>query len=367
MNRMHGIIFAYGKCEKLQTLVQHRVAEALPFAARYRVIDFMLSNMVNAGVMDVGVILQDKFQSMLNHLGSGKDWDLSRRHGGLHLLPCVPKNDPGRELRGKMEALAAVESYVRHIRQEYVVLANGALICNIPLGDVLEEHIRSGADITCVCAPRHVTEDATAYLLDEKGDITEIVSRENVSGGYSALEIYVISRRLLLELIVDCDGRDQFSFHRAVLQGMKGKLRLHAYVFNGYAARIMSVSDYYARSMELLGSFVRADLFPAARPIRTTDRSAAATYYGPGSRCVNSLIADGCIIEGTVENSIIFRGVRVEKGAQLHGCIVMHDTIIRSDAVLKYAIADKDVTINENRMLMGHSSYPLTISKFSVV
>ena len=148
---------------------------------------------------------------------------------------------------------------------------------------------------------------------------------------------------------------------------MKSRLKLHAYVFRGYAARIMSVDDYYKRSMELLRAEVRADLFLPDRPIRTKDRSDASTYYGPGSKCVNSLVSDGCIIEGEVEDSIIFRGVRVEKGAKVRGCIVMQDTVIRAGATLKYAIADKNVTITENRMLMGHSNYPLAISKFSIV
>lgn len=367
MNRMHGIIFAYGRCAKLQTLIEHRVVDSIPYAARYRIIDFMLSNMVNAGVTDVGVILQDKYQSMLDHLGSGKDWDLSRKHGGLRLLPSVPKDDPGRAFRGKMEALAAVESYVQRIRQEYVVLANGALICNMPLDEVLREHIATGADITCVCAPERVTDKATTYMVDEDGTITDVLSRSTVTGGYDALEVYVVSKKLLLELIAECDGHNEYSFHKAVLQGMKGRLKLHAYVFSTYAARIMSVADYYRRSMELLSGAVRKELFIPERPIRTKDRSDASTYYGAESRCVNSLVSDGCIIEGDVEDSIIFRGVHVEKGAKIRGCILMQDTVVRAGATLKYAIADKNVTVTENRTLMGHSSYPLAISKFSVV
>ena len=331
MNRMHGIIFAYGKCPKLQTLVEHRVADSIPYAARYRIIDFMLSNMVNAGVTDVGVVLQDKYQSMLDHLGSGKD------------------------------------SYVQRIRQEYVVLTNGALICNIDLGDVLEDHVRSDADITCVCAPRRVGDKGVTYMVDDKGSITDVLSRGAVNGGYSALEIYVISKKLLLELIAECDGHNEYSFHRSVLQDMKGKLKMHAYIFHNYAARIVSIADYYARSMELLDVDVRADLFAPERPIRTKDRSDASTYYGPQSKCVNSLISDGCIIEGEVENSIVFRGVHVEKGAKISGCILMQDTVIQAGATLKCAIADKNVTVTENRMLIGHSNYPLAISKFSIV
>ncbi len=367
MNRMHGIIFAYSKCEKLKTLVEHRVSDSIPYAARYRMIDFMISNMVNAGVTDVGIILQDKYQSMLDHIGSGKDWDLSRRHGGLRLLPATPKNDPSRAFRGNMEALTSIESYVQRIRQDYVVLANGSLICNMPMGDVLQEHIRSGADITCVCTPHCNMEKKTTYMLDEKKNITDVINGSMLAGGYEALDVYVLSKKLLLELVMECDAHNEYSFRNAVLIGMKDRLNLHAFVFDGYAARIDSVSEYYQRSMELLDSSVRADLFMKDRPIRTKDRSDASTYYGPESQCTNSLIADGCIIEGEVRDSIIFRGVHVEKGAKVIGCILMQDTVIHVGATLKYAIADKNVTVNEYRMLMGHSNYPLAISKFSIV
>ena len=367
MNRMHGIIFAYDKCEKLQPLIEHRVAESIPFAARYRIIDFMLSNMVNAGVTDVDIVLQDKYQSILDHLGSGKDWDLSRKYGGLRLLPSAPKGDANRDFRGRMEALASVEKYVAEIRQEYVMLADGSLICNMPMGKILEEHIRSGADITCVCTPERVTDEETTYLLDQDNTITDVVGRGMISGGYHAMEVYILSKALLVQLIAECDGYNEYSFRRGVLQERKDQLKLHAYVFNGYAACMRSVADYYARSMELLNKDVRKELFVAERPIRAKDRSDASTYYGPESRCKNSLISDGCMIEGEVENSIIFRGVHVAKGAKISGCILMHDTVIRAGATVKYAVIDKNVTILENRMLMGHSGYPLAITKFSVV
>ena len=367
MNRMHGIIFAYGRREKFQSLVEHRVADSIPYAARYRMIDFMISNMVNAGVTDVGIILQDKYQSMLDHMSSGKDWDLSRKHGGLRLLPTAPKNDPSRAFRGKMEALEAIEDYVQSIRQDYVVLASGTLVCNMAMSEVLEEHIKSGADITCVCAPHNDQEKSMTYMVDENGDISDVITRKGITGGFSALDVYVLSKKLLMQLIVECDGHNEYSFNEAVLQGMKNKLKLHAYVFKGYAAKIDSLPEYYERSMELLNPDVRADLFAEDRPIRSRDRSDASTYFGPQSKCENSLIADGCIIEGEVENSIIFRGVHVEKGAKISDCILMQDTVIRANATLKCAIVDKAVTVTANRMLMGHTTYPLAISKFSVV
>jgi glucose-1-phosphate adenylyltransferase len=367
-NSMHGIIFAYGKRPRLQELVELRVADALPFLCRYRMIDFVLSSMVNAGVTDVGIILQEKYQSMLDHLGSGKDWDLSRKHGGLHMLPSIPQYGSP-YFRGRMEALFSVQDYLRRIRQDYVVMAEGQIAANLPLADMLEEHIASGADISVVCTkqPLGAGEDSTSFVVGADGFVTDTVRHIGVDGGYSYLDVCILSKELLLRLVDECESHNLFRFREDVLQGMKDRLSIHACVFGGYAAKIQSVAEYYARSMELLDAGKRADLFNPARPIRTKDRSDASTYYGPDSECANSLVADGCVIEGKVRNSILFRGVRVEAGAEISNCVLMQDSIVRRGAILKYIIADKQVEILADRTLMGHEKYPLAISKMSIV
>ena len=367
-NSMHGIIFAYGKRPKLQELVELRVADALPFMCRYRMIDFALSNMVNAGVTDVGVILQEKYQSMIDHLGSGKDWDLSRKHGGLHVLPSIPRYG-NTCFRGRMEALSSIQDYLCRIRQDYVVMASGQLAANLPLADMLEEHIASGADISVVCAPQPFAndEDPTTFIVDGNGSVTDTLRHVRVAEGFGYLDVCILSKELLLRLVEECESHNLFRFSEDVLQGMSGRLKIHACVFGGYAAKIYSVAEYYSRSMELIDPKKRACLFNPARPIRTKDRSDASTYYGSDSDCVSSLVADGCVIEGRVRNSILFRGVRVERGAEVSNCVLMQDGIVRSGSILKYIIADKQVEIMANRTLMGHEKYPLAISKMSIV
>ena len=372
MNKLHGIIFAYRSNPDLRELTQHRNTCSVPYGGRYRVVDFMLSNMVNAGITDVGLIAHANYQSLLDHVGSGKDWDLSRKHGGLRILPPFSYADKLGDgtYKGRMDALAGVFSYLENIRQPYVVLAGGDLAVNLPIRDIYASHIASGADITAVCTshPNGDPKNCDYFTVGEDGMVVDVAVHPKEPKGKESLEVYILSKDLLLELVSHCSAHNISSFSQGVLMEMvrTGK-KINAYQFDGYAARLQSVAGYFARSMELLDENVRAQLFVPERPIKTKDRSNPSTYYGPESRSVNSLVADGCIIEGEVENSILFRGVRVEKGARVSNCVLMQGTTIQAGAVLKYAITDKNVRVNPGRMLMGHATYPLAISKNEIV
>jgi glucose-1-phosphate adenylyltransferase len=370
MNKLHGIIFSYLSNPDLRELTQYRNTCSLPYGGRYRLIDFMLSNMVNAGIDDVGLIVHANYQSLLDHVGSGKDWDLSRKHGGLRILPPFGYGSHVDGVyRGRMDALAGVRSYLQRIRQDYVVLAGGDIAVNLPLSDIYQSHLQSGADITAVCTrrPKGDPKSSIYFTLGANGLVADVSIHPSLSQGCESLEVYVLSKELLLSLVDHCAAHNISSFSSGVLQAMAGTLKINPYLFDGYAARLQSVAGYFARSMELLNPETRAQLFMAERPVQTKDQSNPSTYYGPGVRSVNSLIADGCIIEGDVENSILFRGVRVEKGAKISNCVLFQGTTVQSGAVLKYAITDKNVRVNPGRMLMGHSTYPLAIAKDEIV
>jgi glucose-1-phosphate adenylyltransferase len=191
MNGLHGIIFSYENRNDLKELAGIRSSASVPFGGRYRMVDFALSNLVNAGVTDVGVVLHGRYQSMIDHLGSGKDWDLSRKRGGLHILPPFnyQKEWGIMPFRGKIEALAGVRSYLENIRQDYVVLMDGDLVANLPLSDVLEKHMASGADITVVCAnDSFYIEDGTYFEKDETNKVTEVLFHLQQPRGYRSLE-----------------------------------------------------------------------------------------------------------------------------------------------------------------------------------
>ena len=371
MNDLHGILFAYHSDANLGELTRPRNTSSLPFGGRYRLIDFMLSNYVNAGISDVGLVVHQSYQSLLDHVGSGKDWDLSRKHGGLRILPPFSIAQEGRgEYRGIMEALGSVYSYLQNIRQDYVIMGCGDIAVNLPVADIFRQHIDNGADVTVVCsrklsgAPR-----STVYVsLSNQGRVTDMpINPPSAGDALESFEFYILSKKLLLDMVEYCSAHNLHNFSRDVLLPRLSTLKVMPYIHEGYAARFQSVGDYFKHSQDLLDPEIRADLFNPDRPIRTKDQSNPSTYYGPESKSICSLVADGCQIEGEVENSILFRGVVVEKGAKVSNSVLMQGTVVRAGASLSYVIADKDVTVNEGRMLMGHATYPLAIAKGSVV
>ena len=371
MNGMHGLIFAYEEAPGLRELTEVRMPGSVPFGGRYRAIDFMLSNMHNAGITDVGVVLHGNYQSLIDHIGNGKTWDMARKNGGLKLLPpfANERRYRGEAFRGKLEALAGVRSYLSEIRQKYVVLSDSDLIINLPLQQVLDAHLASGADITCVCTANGAfVENATYFTLNETGEVSETRCAPRTASGYRSLEIYLLSRDLLLELVDECAAQEKYSFRSDVLCTMGGKrLALRGFVWDGFAAQLRTVNEYFERSMELLDGSIRAELFCPARPILAKEDDEAASYIAPETRCTNSLIADGCQIEGTVEGSILFPGVKIGKGSSVKNCILFKNTVVEDGVALKCVIADKNVHIRRGGTLIGHESYPLVVSKNSVV
>ena len=270
MNGLHGIIFSYEKRNDLRELGEIRSAASIPFGGRYRAVDFALSNLVNAGVTDVGIVLNGRYQSMLDHLGTGKVWDLSRKRGGLRILPPFNyQKDWGvMPFRGKIEALAGVRTYLDEIRQDYVALMDGDLVVNLPMADIFESHVKSGADITVVCGnDSFATENGTYFEKNGEGRITDVLYNLHTPRGYRGLEVYILSKKLLCEIVDECTAKDQFSW-RKELQTRKDALYLRSYIWGGFAAQIRSVQEYYDRSMQLLDPAIRAELFTPERPIR---------------------------------------------------------------------------------------------------
>lgn len=365
-NGLHGILYTLRAEPDLGELVRNRSSASIPFCARYRLIDFALSSMVNAGVRDVGVIMERDYQSLLDHLSGGKDWGLSRRHGGLRLLPPfgLPQAHSGR-FSGCMEALRSVRSYIEDISCEDIFLAPGDVVANIDLAAVWEQHRRSGAAITAICAPGAPDYAHHRYIPGADGFAQKLLFAPAGAGeGLACSEMYILKRSLLLSFMDDCADGERTHFHRdAVAHYLASGGAVGIYVHEGYIRRITSARDYFSVSMDMLDGETMADLFPESRPIRTKERAEVSTYYGDGARVKNSLLADGCYIEGELENCIVFRNVRVEKGAKLENCILMQDTVIRAGASLRCVIADKDVTVSQNCFLAGVPGLPILVPK----
>ena len=361
----HGIVFAYRAAPALGELVSHRTAASLPFCGRYRLINFPLSSMMNAGIRDVGVIMQRDYQSLLDHLGSGKPWDMSRKSRGLRILPPfgLPEYHKG-NYAGTMEALIAVSAYIRDIPQKHVVLMLGDLVANIDLQPILEQHLRSGAAITAICADHTPAGARHRFVIGEDGFVKEALYDVKDGEGLSSLEGYVIEKETLLHLMEQCNARNFYRFHRDgiglfLAEGGKMDVAVH----QGYAEMIHSVEDYYRASRDMLDPIKRHQVFPADRPVRTKNHEGVSTYYGEHAVSRNSLIADNCIIEGEVENSIVFSGVRIHEGAKLKNCIVFRNCVIGENADLNCVIADKDCSFASGTALCGSENLPIVVGK----
>ena len=370
MSDFHGIIFAYGSVSELGELVSTRTAASMPFCGRYRLIDFALSSMMNAGILDVGVIMQRDYQSLLDHIGNGKPWDMGRRIGGLRMLPPfgLPEYHKG-DYTGTIEALNAVSTYIRELREKYIVLLQGNVAANLDLKAVMRAHIKSGAEITAICTNITPEYRHHRYVVDDDGFARRMIFNQTTDGdGVASLEAYIISKELLITMMDACAAANHYHFHRdAIAAYLESGGKVNVYVHEGYAKRIMSTETYFRCSMDMLNPEHRADLFPADRPVRTKNHEDVSTYYGESAFVRNSLVADGCIIEGEVTNSIVFSDVRIAKGAKLNNCIVMRGGEIGESVILNSVIADKFASVSAYQTLMGSEKLPIVIPKNSEI
>ncbi len=367
MSNVLGLIFANMHDSTISDLTKLRTMGSVPFGARYRLIDFTLSNMVNSGINTVGVITKANYQSLIDHIGSGAEWDLSRKTGGLHILPPYGHINGGL-YRGRLEALAGVLDFIRHNDAEYVLISDTDVIANIDLKRVLENHERTDADITVIYAKTVCDAERarTKTILsgNDTGKVYDVLVRPEISGEHNvSLNMFLMKKEFLQKLIIDKAGKNLYSFEVDVLQHMLGELNIYGYKFDGYNAQIDCIKTYFAANMELMNPHVRKELFIGDSPIYTKVRDEAPAKYGLDSECKNSIVADGCIIEGKVENSVLFRGVKIGKNAVVKNCILMQDTVVGEKCEMNYVITDKDVMIGNYRSIGGTETYPIFVGK----
>ena len=366
MGKYHGIIFAYKDAPELGDLVRERTVASLPFCGRYRLIDFALSSMKNAGITDVGVIMARDYQSLLDHIGSGKDWDMSRRSGGLRMLPPfgLPHAHTG-NYGGTIEALNAVADYIRDIPQEHVVLMLGNLIANVDLSAAIAKHEAGDAEITAICAEGVTVGLNHEYLLREDGTVSEIhLDRGDAAKGLKSLEGYIIHKKALLRLMDEAATRNHYAFHRQAMIGfLEDGGRMDVYKHEGYVCAVRNVEQYYNASMDMLCADKRHQIFPVNRPVRTKTHEEVSSYFGEKAVSKNSLVADNCIIDGEIENCIVFSGCRIGAGTKLRNSIVMRGVTIGENAELNYVVADKYASFSDRTVLTGSSKLPIVVPK----
>ena len=372
-----GLIFSNIHNSSIPELTNIRTMASVPFGCRYRLVDFPLSNMVNSGITKIGIITHNNYQSLMDHIGTGKDWDLARRSGGIKILPpfitTYANSNGGRLYTSRLEALMGVSNFISRCTEDYTVLSDCDGICNIDLSDVIDQHIATGADLTLVTRKgtdmADIADRSKIIEADADGRVTSISSYvQGEDAEEISTNIMVVNRMFLLNAISDAGAHGYTDFYRDILASRLSKIKVFRYLYEGIFIQVTSLESYFNNSMKLLDPAVRNGLFNAEnRPIYTKLRNSAPTRYTGDAKVVNSYVADGCVIEGTVENSILFRGVRIGQGTVVKNSILLQDTFTGNNVALNCVITDKNVVIRDGRMLSGHESMPFFIPKGGMV
>ncbi len=366
-----GIIFSSLNNNTLSRLTSDRTVAAIPFACRYRLIDFALSNMVNADISNIYIVANYKYRSLLEHLGSGKDWDLARREGGITFISPFQTSHhaDSKMFSTHMEALKSMKEYIDEIKEEYVVLMDSDTALTIDVSDIIRSHESTGADVTIVTS--EVAHDYSAktprmMITSVAGKVTQIAMSSTYDERHPelALGIYVMKAAHLRSLIDEAEAYNLNSFTMFLLKSCKSSSYM-TYKYNGFAASVSSFLDYYKYSMELVNNESAREslLWKKEAPIFTRVHNSAPTKHSSSAKVENSLIADECNIEGTVINSVIFRDVTIEKGAVVKNCVLFHGTHVCKNANLNCIVADKDVLVTDGVNLSGNDNMPFYIQK----
>ena len=373
MNDVMGVVYTTNDLT-LRELTSQRAVAAVPVAGRYRIIDFTLSNLVNSGVRNVGIIAQRNYQSLMDHVGSGKEWDLHTRNNGLFFLPPFVTRENGGEYSGVVEALRANFDYLRRSQQKYVLVTNSDCVMNTSFEPMIKQHIDSGADITLMYRKltpsdidvSHSSKNSHSFIdIAEDGTAVDMEVNPNAAS-YDNLytEVMLVKRTLLIHLIDQAVSHGAKSMSQDVLRPYihSGALKIMTYRMEGYYRRIETIKSYFNFNLDLLNYDVRKELF-GTKPVYTKTRDDVPAIYREGAQVKNSLVADGCVIEGNVENCILFRGVHVARGANLKNCIIMQDSYIEDFVELENIILDKSVTVRSHGRMVGQRQYPIVIGK----
>ena len=368
--KVMGLIFTNDA--SLGELTNKRTMASLPFGGRYRQVDFALSNLSSAGIRHIGIISRHNYQSLMNHIGDGEEWGLELEQGGLEFLTPYATSVTD-NYRGKLESLHTAMDSLCYLQDDYVVMIDSAILSNIDLNKVIAAHVASGKDVTVVTkegVANGVKQLDLALKLDEKGEVVDMAVDYVAPADYVAsMDIFVLSKKFLLEKTEELIARNYYHMDRDLVLGgwQKGEVSVNVYPFDGVALYNESVAEYFANSLALINKEVRADLFGANHPVYTKVRDRVPSYYGEGCEIENCLVADGCMLEGEAEHSVLFRQVTICKDAEVEDCVIMNDSVVGEGAELKYVILDKDVTVRPGAKLIGTPNAPIIIKRGDTV
>lgn len=367
-----GILFPNSFDTLVSKMVELRLMASLPFASRYRLVDFLLSSMSNCDIDNIAILPHKNYLSLMDHIGTAREWDLARKNGGVTIFPPFAVHNT-QVANGRVGQLANILGHLKAQKEKYVVMCDCNMAVNFDFNDMIKKHIASGADVSIAytqqAIPQHflqsdAVEKDLYYSFDiEDGRIKEInVNPTSEDVQNLSMNIFVIERELLINLVTDAFHHGISHFTRDILWAKKDELNLRAYKFEGYCARIYNINSYFEQNMKLLDAENLKALF-GGQPIYTKVRDDNPTRYMKGACAKNVMVADGCVIEGEVENCILFRGVKIGKGAKVKNCILMQDTEIGDNVNIEYLITDKNVKISADNEMKGTDTFPVYIAK----
>lgn len=373
-----AIIFPNSYDNEVSSLVNERLMASIPFASRYRLIDFILSSLVNCGIDNISIIVRKNYRSLMRHLGNGREWDLVRKNGGLNIVPPYAAKTV-KVYNGRVEALASILEFLKVQKEKYVIISDANIVANFDYNAMITAHEIKDADVTIAykteeipygflnLQPTITTDLYYTLFMDDDGRVKEIRTNPKDQGVQNlSMNVYLIGRELLIKEIERAYASGFSFFERDILSPQLDSLKVYGYDYPDYISRISDVLSYFQENMKLLNDDNLNALFAHA-PIYTHIRDDNPTRYIGRARVKNALVADGCVIEGEVENCILFRGVRIGRGAVVRNSIIMNDTTIMGNADIDYVITDKEVTIGSGKQLKGNTSFPVFVPAYKKI
>ena len=366
-----GIIFPNSYDNLVPELAGDRLMASIPFAGRYRIIDFLLSSLANCGISNIAIVVRENYHSLMDHLGSGRAWDLLRKNGGLSIFPPYAEKNM-KVYSGRVEALESILPYLKSKKEKYVIMMDANIAVDFDFNAMLAEHIESGADVTVAYTEQEIPAELIRagshgdmyYTLKlDDGRVRRIFMNSEMCGKQNlSMNIYIMDREALIDKIHAAFVRGYSYFERDILAPRLEKYNIRGYKYDGYYARICGLKSYFDENMKLLDDENLDALFTGGQ-IYTKIHDDNPTRYINGCKTKNNLVADGCVIEGDVENCVLFRGVKIAKGAKIRNSVLMQDTVVNAGARLDYVVTDKNVTIEVGQELKGTDTQPFYVAK----
>ena len=358
-----GIISASYKTEDFGPLTNKRPVASLPFAGRYRLVDFPLSNMANSGITTVGIVTPHYYRSILDHVGIGKPWGLARNTGGLFLLPGTIYGTREVGSRFLLKDLMRNRTFLERASEDYVIFADSSKVMNMDLAPLIRTHAETGLDVTMLYVKTDNHKGGQYLTIDEtSGEVTNLTDADRATDN-RFLDCFVTSKEFLISLIDWYGSRSTMDLTDIFKLNIR-RYSIGSYEYKNYVGIISDINDFLKVNRDVLDQDIRKELFGnPERPIITKVLDAPPTQYEKDADVTNSLVSSGCIIEGTVENSILFRNVRIMPGAVVKNSIIMQHATIEKDAYVDNAICDKYVLVSEGVHLAGGKSGPLIARK----